>query len=157
MTSAFELLLQYFDSYNDRLVQHKQPTPGYFRQFRNPVQNMSPGSGTSGHFIVWYSLKRRHFFKNNLTIVQGWFHRHFFVPGATYVHLVSRSLFTISSIVFLLCDNRLDLSICINCLVSHILWNVFYYVQHKKETHTGFRVSKWWQNFFFFFLGELSL
>ncbi len=32
-----------------------QDSPGYFRQFRNPGQNMSPGSGTSGHLIIWVS------------------------------------------------------------------------------------------------------
>ncbi len=72
-------------------------TPGYFRQFRNPVQqNMSPGSGSSGHLILLYSLKEDTFV-NNLPIVHGWFHRQFFVPGAAYVLLISRSVFIISS------------------------------------------------------------
>ncbi len=38
-------------SYNDRSVQRKQPKPGYFRQFRNPGQNVSLGSVMSGHLI----------------------------------------------------------------------------------------------------------
>ncbi len=40
-------------SYNDQSVQHKQPTPGYFGQFRNPGQNVSPGSGMSGHLSLY--------------------------------------------------------------------------------------------------------
>ncbi len=31
-------------------------TIGYFRQFRNPVQSVSPGSGTSGHLITTFYI-----------------------------------------------------------------------------------------------------
>ncbi len=33
-------------------VLQKQPKPGYFKQFRNPGQNMSPRRGTFSHLIV---------------------------------------------------------------------------------------------------------
>ncbi len=46
---VFLALLSTLMSYNDQSAQHKQPTSDYFRQFRNPVQNVSPGSDTSGH------------------------------------------------------------------------------------------------------------
>ncbi len=39
-------------SYNDRSVQRKQPKTGNFRQYRNPGQNTSPGSGPSGHLML---------------------------------------------------------------------------------------------------------
>ncbi len=35
-------------SYNDQSVQRKQPKTGNFRQYGNPGQNTSPGSGPSG-------------------------------------------------------------------------------------------------------------
>ncbi len=40
----------------------------------------------------------------------------------------------------------------INCLITSILQNTFFYVQHKIETRTGLdtRESKWWQHFHFF-------
>ncbi len=39
-------------SFNDRSVLHKQPKPGYFRQIRNPGQDVSPENGTSGHLTL---------------------------------------------------------------------------------------------------------
>ncbi len=34
----------------------------------------------------------------------------------------------------------------VNCFVTNILHNILFCVQQKKETRTGLRMSKWWQN-----------
>ncbi len=46
----------------------------------------------------------------------------------------------------------------INCLITSILQNIFFYDQHKKETHTGLEKHEGEQKMTKFpFLGELSL